>query len=264
MNDGRVIGDDRARSPTLAGPRPSSPITRRRVGSESAVRWSRRTLCHMAKYTDLVGAPPTATGSAGGSEAVRRGRRRSSASTGKRRAWGEALLERERSRRRSSRSVERSRQGLGHRGDRSSGVHHSANRTCRIARTLAPPTHETDVRRSVDVVSQRLDRLPDRQVDGEQLVLVHRADRGGIAVLRLEPPDETRRRVGERVDPVEVGDEVGDQRVIDTRPQSPDVDLREMPLHAPIVPLIAPCSRRRTSPTWPADEKGRRWESVAV
>ena len=55
--------------------------------------------------------------------------------------------------------------------------------------------------------------------------------------------------VGDGVDAVEGGDELGDQRVIDPRPQSPDVDLRQLPLHALIVPPIAPCGHAdRPSP----------------
>ena len=76
---------------------------------------------------------------------------------------------------------------------------------------LAPAAHHLQVAAGVDEVPERLDRLPDGHVD-DQPVVVEGADRGGVAGLVLQPPDEAGRGVGEGVDRLEVGDELGQRR----------------------------------------------------
>src|SRR4051812_38267816 len=60
-----------------------------------------------------------------------------------------------------------------------------------------------DVRASIDELLQRGKRLPHGHVDGHALVVV-RADRGGIAVFRLQAPDESGTLVGQRIDRVQL------------------------------------------------------------
>jgi hypothetical protein len=76
---------------------------------------------------------------------------------------------------------------------------------------LASATHHVDVTAAVDEVSEVIDRLPDRHVD-DHPVVVEGADPGRVAVLGLEPPDESLSIVGERVHRVEQRDEVSHRR----------------------------------------------------
>ncbi len=71
---------------------------------------------------------------------------------------------------------------------------------------LAAPPQHGDVGLAVRERPQRLDRLPDRHVH-DQAVVAERADRGGVPVVGLEPPDEARARVGDGVDRREGRDE---------------------------------------------------------
>ena len=78
-------------------------------------------------------------------------------------------------------------------------------------------------------VVELLGRLPHRQVDDEQRVVVgpHVARR--LAALVDQPPHEPRRRLGERVDPVERVDELGRVGVVEGLAQAGHVELGEVP-----------------------------------
>src|SRR6185312_2006825 len=67
-----------------------------------------------------------------------------------------------------------------------------------------------------------------------------------VAAVAFEAPDKTRRYVGQRVDPVECGHELGDLGRIDRRQQPPDIKLCDMPIH---------CSSRY-APASVAQQKG--------
>src|SRR5215471_15845632 len=75
-----------------------------------------------------------------------------------------------------------------------------------LLKPLLASAHDLDVRRPVDIPVQRLDIAPDGNVD--QRLFAQRAQCGGVAFLRLQAPDETRRALGECVDPIEIGYEV--------------------------------------------------------
>src|SRR4051794_9433010 len=55
---------------------------------------------------------------------------------------------------------------------------------------LTPATEVLDVVAAVGELEQRVDRLPDRHVDDDQVV-VEAADRHGVARVVLQPPDES-------------------------------------------------------------------------
>src|SRR5258706_14669422 len=72
---------------------------------------------------------------------------------------------------------------------------------------LLAAAHDLDMCRPVDIFVKRLDISPDGDVD--QGVFAQRTQCGRIAFLRLQTPDETGRALGERVDSIEIGYEVG-------------------------------------------------------
>ena len=64
---------------------------------------------------------------------------------------------------------------------------------------------------------------------------------GGLIVglaIALQPPDESRARLGQRVDPIEFGEEAGNLRITGRRYQPSDIDLRQLPAR------LHPISRR--------------------
>ena len=97
---------------------------------------------------------------------------------------------------------------------------------------LPPPPQDRDVGGAVGVSGERLDRLPDRHVDDDAAARPHPvqlepAHRGRVPVFGLQPPDESGGRVRGRVHLIQGAGEVRDQRTVDRREQSSDVDLRE-------------------------------------
>src|SRR5262249_59927914 len=58
--------------------------------------------------------------------------------------------------------------------------------------------------------------------------IVESMDGGGVAAVVLEPPDEARRVLGNRVDPVEIVDEVGHARVVERAADASDIELGEV------------------------------------
>src|SRR5204863_4290385 len=68
---------------------------------------------------------------------------------------------------------------------------------------LFPIAKRSDVRTAIHELLQRVERFPDRHVDGHALV-VERPDRCRIALFGLQPPDEPRAAIGERVNRIEL------------------------------------------------------------
>ena len=69
----------------------------------------------------------------------------------------------------------------------------------------------------VDEVPERFHGGPDAQVDEDHRI-GEDAQRGRVAILGLQPPDESGTAVRERVDRHQPGHEVGDVRVIERLP----------------------------------------------
>ena len=94
---------------------------------------------------------------------------------------------------------------------------------------LAPAAQFGGVAALVDIGVERVGFGPDREVD-DQLWIGRRLQRGGIAVLGLEPPDEAGCGLGEGVDRIERGEKRGDARISLGGDQPGDVDLGELPV----------------------------------
>src|SRR5206468_1801931 len=92
---------------------------------------------------------------------------------------------------------------------------------------LFPIAKRSDVCAAIHELLQRVERLPDRQVDGHALVL-ERPDRRGVAVFGLKAPDESRAAVGQRIDGIELRPEAFHDRIVDRRAKAADVNLGEM------------------------------------
>ena len=163
------------------------------------------------------------------------------------------LPERERMRRRAVRAqVVKAVFGLAH--GRDVPARYPPQHQMRVLHPLEPlpsPPQDRDVRVTVGVRGQRLDRLPDRHVDDDAAPRPHRvllepAHRGGVPVFGLQPPDEPGGRVRDRVHFIQGGREVRDQRAFDRRQQSSDIDLGE---HVIIhLPHANEGRKRRSSP----------------
>src|SRR5262245_50467614 len=90
-----------------------------------------------------------------------------------------------------------------------------------------PATVDTLVYRLPDETFQGFDRFPHRHVQ-EQARIVESVDGGGVAAVVLEPPDEAWRVLGNRIDTVEIVDEVGHARVVERIADASDIELGEM------------------------------------
>jgi hypothetical protein len=150
----------------------------------------------------------------------------------------EVLLERERVRGRPVRAhVLHPVFGLGHGGD--VPARYPPQGRVRVPHPLVPlpaPSQHREVGVAEHVRGQRLDRLPDGHVDqnaaaGPDPVLLEAADGEGVPVLGLHPPEESGRRIRDRVHRVKRRHEVRDQRTVDRREQPSNVDLREHIVH---------------------------------
>jgi hypothetical protein len=84
-----------------------------------------------------------------------------------------------------------------------------------------------DVRALVDVLLERIERLPHRHVDRHALVRVW-PDRRRVAVLGLQAPHEAWAPIRDRVDRIELRAEAVHDRIVDRRAEAADVHLREM------------------------------------
>jgi len=78
----------------------------------------------------------------------------------------------------------------------------------------------------VDELLQRLGVGPYRQVD--ERAVAQGAHGGGVALWRLKAPHKTRRRLGQRVDAVEVGHKVGQEGRVERLAQGGDVELGQV------------------------------------
>jgi hypothetical protein len=129
--------------------------------------------------------------------------------------------------------------GLGHGGD--VPARHPPQHQVRLAHLLepfAPPPEHCQVLVTERVRGQRLDRLPDRQVDhnaaaGSGRVPFEPADGSGVPVFGLQSPDEPARRIRGRVHRVKRRHEVRDERAVDRGEQPSDIDLCKHVIHGP-------------------------------
>src|SRR5215813_9602237 len=91
------------------------------------------------------------------------------------------------------------------------------------------PVHDLGMRGLVGEGEERIDRIPDRHVD-DHAGIVEGADVRRVAAVALQPPDETGRALGKRIDRVELGHEIGQQWIVERRPGARDIQLGEMAL----------------------------------
>src|SRR5688572_7050558 len=85
-----------------------------------------------------------------------------------------------------------------------------------------------DVATLVHEMLQRFHRLPYRHVDRHQVVARVRPDGRGVAIFRLQAPDESRAPVRNRVDRIELDAEAFHDVALDRTAKSPDVCLCKM------------------------------------
>jgi hypothetical protein len=118
--------------------------------------------------------------------------------------------------------------GLGH--GRQAAHGHPPERGLGLAEALEPlppAAEDGGVGVAVHEGAQRLERLPDRHVDHQPPA--EGADRGGVAVLGLEPPHEPGAGVGDGVDRLEGLAEPRHPRAVERLQRQRDVDLRQVP-----------------------------------
>jgi hypothetical protein len=96
---------------------------------------------------------------------------------------------------------------------------------------LASPPHHLEMMAVVDEAPERLHRLPDRHVDEDSLVL-ERPDGGRIPLVGLEPPDETRAAVGQRVDGFQECNEISQRGRVDRLLGDRDIGLGYVPVRS--------------------------------
>ena len=80
------------------------------------------------------------------------------------------------------------------------------------------------VRRAIHVRFQRVDRLPDREIEQNAIVVIRPKIRR-IPRVGLQPPHKSRTVVCERVDLIQPRDKSGHDRIIERRVHPRDVDL---------------------------------------
>src|SRR3990167_850825 len=90
-----------------------------------------------------------------------------------------------------------------------------------------PALDETAMQGRVGEGFEPLDRPPHRHVEQDARIVEGR-DLRGVAGLVLEPPDKAVAPLGERIDPVEIVDEVRDAGIVQRIARPADVDLREL------------------------------------
>jgi hypothetical protein len=89
---------------------------------------------------------------------------------------------------------------------------------------LAAAAHDLQVAAVVDEAPERVEVLPDGHVH-DQAVVAERLDRGGVAAVVLQPPDEARSGVRQGVDGLQQGDELGQLSRVERRARQRDVQL---------------------------------------
>src|SRR5260221_11226318 len=102
------------------------------------------------------------------------------------------------------------------------------NRALDRLKPLAAVAQGRRVRGPVDELLQRGERLPHRKVDRHPIVVRPWSNGSGVTVLGLQPPDESGRAIGKRVDRVELRAETLHDRMVDWRAKAADVDLSQM------------------------------------
>src|SRR5206468_10564500 len=84
-----------------------------------------------------------------------------------------------------------------------------------------------DVLATINVVVEGLDGFPNGHVEQDPFV-VEGANASGIAVIRLQPPDESAAPVRQRIDAVQLCHETGHDRVLERCAHAGDVGLSEV------------------------------------
>src|SRR5579883_1630052 len=100
---------------------------------------------------------------------------------------------------------------------------------------LRPLLENFEMRRGVSELAQRLHGFPNRHIQYHRRILVVIQNVGSIPRCRLQPPDEPRRTVRQRVDGPQLRAETGDPRIVDRSDQTADVDLSKMAGHSSIL-----------------------------
>jgi long-subunit acyl-CoA synthetase (AMP-forming) len=104
---------------------------------------------------------------------------------------------------------------------------HGHVRTAEVLEPGATSAQKLGMRRPIDVVLQRLDRLPDRQIDENPIVLI-RPQIGGVPFRRLQPPDKAGAVIREGVDLLEPRHEPFQDGGIERSFHAGDVDLGDV------------------------------------
>src|SRR5436305_364723 len=102
-------------------------------------------------------------------------------------------------------------------------------RAVELLEPRAPSLDQFRVSGAIDVTLQRLDVLPDREVEEDPVVVV-RTEIRGVARFGLQPPDEAVTAVGQGVDLGETRDEPFHDWRIERCLHSGDIDLRKLVL----------------------------------
>ena len=149
------------------------------------------------------------------------------------------------------------------------GIHqHTRYGLVHLLEPLAAAAQDRRVSAAVDEVGELFGRLPHRQVDDHQRVVVGPDVARRLAAVVGEPPHETRRRLGDGVDPIEVGDELGGVGVVEGLVETGDVELGEVPLrraherHAKRRPRPSPRPFRRAGRRGRGADRRGAWRPV--
>src|SRR6266568_132796 len=99
--------------------------------------------------------------------------------------------------------------------------------TCKLLKPCLPLTEQLRMGCVIDVMTQLLDRFPDRHVH-QHHVVVEWAEIGCIAIILDKPPDKPGTRIGKGVNFVEPIDKSRHHGIVELRFDTADVDLRDV------------------------------------
>jgi hypothetical protein len=106
-------------------------------------------------------------------------------------------------------------------------IHHNTICARERLEPFLASVHHLRVRGPVCEIEQRLDRLPHGHVHDHQRIVVG-ADIRRVATIALQPPDEARAGLGQRINRIELCHEIGQQRRIERRLGPRDVQLSDV------------------------------------
>ena len=89
---------------------------------------------------------------------------------------------------------------------------------------IATLPQQFPMRALIDVIFERFDRFPDGEIE-EDAIVVLRTQIGRVALLSLQPPDESRTAIRERINFGETGHEALHDGSVEWSAHSGDVDL---------------------------------------